>query len=216
MNLYEILDDADGRITNISLRHEKIRWLNQIQRKVFRTINIPSSANIKTVDGQKLYALATDFPTDRIYRLTVDSVEYPYRRLDQATVAYFYYILLTQLGLEPAPSEDDLDIWIFYNKRPVDLCDNLTDAQIDALTDVALQAVTPELPVDYHELYVFALCEKIAKAKEDVTLANNYVSDYNKLLTDMTLQLMNQQPEYPDTRDVMPRTWKSMEDPEVS
>lgn len=208
MNLLEILQDTDGRVANVLARSEKVRWLNQIQRRVFRNVNIPMTLYLETIAGQTVYPLDPDFPTDRIYRVTVDNVEYPYRRLDQPQGRRFYYLLLNHLAIEPMPMEDGLGIWVFYNKRPLELLDGLTTAEIEALTDEELQEVIPELPVDYHELYVLGLCEKIAKAKEDVPLANNYVGDFNKLLAEMILQLMNQQPEYPATRDVNRRGWR--------
>ena len=44
-------------------------------------------------------------------------------------------------------------------------------------------SATPDAPSEFHWTYILALCERIAKAMNDVPLANNYANDYRGQLS---------------------------------
>jgi hypothetical protein len=63
-------------------------------------------------------------------------------------------------------------VYIYYPKRPA------------AFTTGDL-TVSPDIPTDYHDLYVWGLAEWVAKINYDLPRANNYETEFERLLQEM-------------------------------
>lgn len=190
----EIIQDVDERMPNRFSVETKIRWINSFQRRIFRKLDIPAVYSFKTQANVAIYPLPESCDIDLIEEVVYDDVHIPYKSLQEEAVGTFYYSVAGQIGIYPTPTEANKLVTIFYKKRPKKLSVDNIDEEI------------PELHEDYHELIKLYLFITIAKSREDAELANAYTYDFNELLMDLQMDLIEKEPEYPGTQDVMKGT----------
>ncbi|MEG0450710.1 MAG: hypothetical protein RR595_12715, partial [Lysinibacillus sp.] len=79
---------------------------------------------------------------------------------------------------------DDDTNKLLLSPRPTLSGEGLVLYRKQAETTFLLSNLTarPDAPSKYHFAYILGLCERIAKTMNDVTLANNYASDYRNQL----------------------------------
>lgn len=63
-------------------------------------------------------------------------------------------------------------IYLYYAPSPIEFTDTYLSAE-------------PQIPRDYHQYFVWRLAEYVAKARQDVLLANNFKADADELLVQM-------------------------------
>jgi hypothetical protein len=172
MNLQTIIDEADVRIPNAFSSDQKVDWLNEVNYEFFDIIKIPKTASI-TLDGiTNQFSVPVDLREKNVRKVVVGSNYYRSMIYDDITAAFNYYTI------------DEATNKIVFTPKPpagnaVIVYDMLSTTPFVSTTLTA----SPVAPTEYHWLYVLGLCVRIAKAMNDVTLANNYESDYKNNLS---------------------------------
>jgi hypothetical protein len=182
MTLQEILEDVDGRVANVISTSQKVKWINQIQRQLFRDYPLPEGVRwFLTVPGLAFYELPEDCVEGRITHVVVGQKEYPYRESYEPSTQKFWNIVSGTLFLNPVP-DDQYDVFVYYRRRPKDL----SESDLNSV---------PNLPEDYHELLVLGCAKRVAQAQRDVELANNFEMDFRELVARAAKDLKKQRVE---------------------
>lgn len=169
MNLQEILEDIDLEVPNSFTPAQKVRWINQTLRRLFRRFTLPDQVDkFQTTANVAFYPLPANCPQDRITSVTVDNVPFKYKGGDEEAPYSFYTFVQGQFMLRPIPDKV-VDVMVFYSPSPKDLVE----------TDLT---VAPDFPGDYHRLLVLGAAIECAKRIPDVTMANNLTADYMELI----------------------------------
>jgi len=180
LTLQQIVDMADSRVPNTQSNSDKVAFLDQLQRKLYRIFRFPNEIEkLETVADQAFYTLPDYIQLPRIKNVVVTDSdgsnprEYEYRGHDETLKYYCYFTFETpderMIGLYPEPSETGRLILITFEDGPN------TFSSTDMTT-------VPRFFKDYHMLFVYGLCAELAKIQNDVVLANNYQRDYDELL----------------------------------
>lgn len=171
----EIIADADVRVPNPFGVDQKIAWLNEINNEFFEIVKIPATASFVTVSGQDSYPLSGNIRTRNIFDVVVGTERFRSLLFDNIIrPGMNYYDFNEQTGtltLMPAPSRDGLVGRVRYYKVPG-----------VSFTSSNYISTEPDSPKEFHWIYVLGLCERIAKAQQDVRLAQNFEQDYHAAL----------------------------------
>lgn len=173
MQLSAIIAEADVRVPNPFGDPQKVMWLNEINNEFFDVVKIPKVVTFTTAAGTPAYATAADVRGKNITAVRVGKGLYPSFLYEQVPPGQNYHLFddtSTQITLSPAPTQALIPGIVRYNR-----------ISTSTFTSTAL-TVEPDAPTEYHWVYILGLCERIAKAIPDVTLANNYAADYLKNL----------------------------------
>jgi hypothetical protein len=186
----QLLTDIDIRVPNVFTTDQKIEWINEIQREIFKYMALIDTTFVTTVIDTFRYLLPSDIRVDLIKSVEVSSdliitadtsfTPYTFKGFNEEFDGTNYFDALENyIGLYPVPVATGYKIQILYEKRPI------------ALSSSNLSQV-PELTEDYHNLLKYYCCSVIAKSghNPDVQLTNNYMSDYNMLFLKMQKDLM--------------------------
>lgn len=169
MKLQDILDDIDSEVPNTFTTKQKLRWINDVQRRLYRRFTLPDRVDrFQTTAGVAFYPLPENCPQDRITAITVGNIPYRYKGGGERATCQFYTFVQGQIMLYPTP-DAMADGLIYFAPSPKDLDENV-------LTDI------PEFPEDYHRLLVLGAAIECAKRLPDVTMANNLTTDYEELI----------------------------------
>ena len=190
LTLRKIVDMADKRVPNTETDTEKVEFLDQLQRQLYRKIEIPEKIEkIITVVDTSLYTLPSYIVPNRIKSITItdsdglNPVNYEYRGDGQEVVYNCYYIINGEssntLGIYPTPTEAGIMIISFMDSPNTLDSGNMT--------------TVPRFFDDYQMLFVYKLAAELAKLQHDVDLANNYESEYNDLLKE-SIKEINYEP----------------------
>lgn len=200
--LQQLLTDIDLRMPNSFTQANKIDWLNEVQREVFRELGIQDILEFDTVANMPFYDLtdlAQNIEFEMIKSLTVDNTNYDPADLNQEAKYNIFYKVLDynnsetpKIGIYPTPTKSDLKIRIFYERRPT------------LLTASALTAV-PDLKEDYQSILKYGVWIIIAESMDDITKANNYTLKYNAELKRIKQEKYEKMAKYPCTIDVIPK-----------
>lgn len=194
MDLQRILDEIDTYCPNTFTQAEKINYVNDIQRKVFREMAIQDIVTWNTIKGVPIYDLynpADNQPIefDMIRGVTIDNINYQYADIWAEAKGYIYYNPLPgKIGLFPTPGTDDLIAYVFYEKRP----------KILTASDLLVE---PELRADWHEILIHGVVAIIANMQDDLIKSNNARLEYNTMMSDI-MQQKYEKGGYPVTKNV--------------
>jgi hypothetical protein len=168
MQLKEILSDVNLLVPNSINDQSKVRWLNQVQRQMYRDYAFPiTSQHFETEPGRSLYLLPDNCDRDRIINVVVGDREYTYKSVDQDAGSYCYTIIEDQLWLYPTPSTWT-DAYLNFKPRPRDLRVDMQDAK-------------PDFPEDFHELLVLGVALRVARASQNPQLTRELQGDFDAL-----------------------------------
>lgn len=198
-----LLDDINLRYRNTFTTAQKIVWMNEEQRELFETLELDSVPfSFLTVAGQYLYPIPNGVEKDRIkvitYQInTTDYAEVPFKENDNNQFVsgneLFYTILENNFYFNiPTVPIDDRTIYIYLDSQPEDISSTVLN-------------VEPSVPKRYQELLKLGTLKRIASARKDVAMYNNYDSDYQNKVLDMEMKMALQVPEYHSPIDMMPR-----------
>lgn len=198
MTLQQLLDDINLRYRNTFTDAQKVAWMNQVQRQIFS--QVPHEATpytFPTVDSQAWYPLPADCRPNKIRKVEIETAtandfdELPFRAIDDRVnrTDSFYSLVQQTMYLNPVPdgATAGRDIFIYYYKSPTELSST-------ALT------VTPDLETEYQELLILGTLERIAGARKDVVMKNNYADDYAVLFAEYKREFYDNSP--PRTRQI--------------
>lgn len=172
MNLQTIIDEADIRVPNAFPADQKIDWLNEVNYEFFDVVKMPKVFTANADGVLTTFTLPTEAREKNIRKVVAGSNYYRSMIYEDITASFNYYTVddTTQvMTMTPKPPAGKL-IVVFDKMGVVPfISTNLT--------------VLPDAPVEYHWLYVLGLCVRIAKAMNDVNLANNYENDFKNNLS---------------------------------
>lgn len=171
MNLQQIIDEADIRVPNAFPADQKIDWLNEVNYEFFDVVKIPKTASVVTDGTATQFTVPTDVREKNVRKVVVGSNFYRSMIYEDITASMNYYTIdETNNKIIFTPKPPAGNAVIVYDKMGVTpfVSTNLT--------------VAPDAPIEYHWLYVLGLSVRIAKANNDVVLANNYENDYKNNL----------------------------------
>jgi hypothetical protein len=172
MNIQLIIDEADTRIPNAFSTAQKVDWLNEVNFEFFDIVKIPKAYSSTANGSTSTFTLPTDAREKNIRKVVVGSNYYRSMAYEDITAAFNYFTLddATQI-MTTTPAPPSGPIVVVYDRV------SGTSFTSGNLT------VSPDAPTEYHWIYVLGLCTRIAKAMNDVVLANNYDADYKNNLS---------------------------------
>jgi len=189
MTLQEILDDVDSRIANSVSISKKVKWINLVQRQLFRDYPLPEAIDrFNTVPNLAVYPLPNDCAEDRITNVTVGGDKYDYQSPNEEAHGQFWTIIVGQLMIYPTPTSVK-EVMLYYRPRHNELSENNLDE-------------VPNFPEDYHELLVYGCAERVAQVQRDVDMVNNFAASFAELAEKARRKFKKQQP-----RRVIARRW---------
>ncbi len=186
----EIIDDIDVRTPNGFTHAEKVNWINDVIKKVYRHAGIKGIYDFTLETTTVLNSVSTNIKMQKIERVLVsdstaiadidaDTVwqTYKFSAPENELTGYKYYkpnreecpsTDLDKIGFYPASTEGYV-ARIYYDKVPDKIGTDTTDS-----------TTIPELKEDYHDIIKYGTMEIIATAgiNPDVSLRNNYHMEY--------------------------------------
>ncbi|MBB6694377.1 hypothetical protein H7B90_23555 [Cohnella xylanilytica] len=202
-----ILDDVDLRYRNTFTEQQKLIWFNEEQQELFDVLELDSPPYaFVTVAGENFYPFPDQFDFSKIKTVTmqIDStlsnppyVEIPFNRNDfdvDSSWNYWYTIVADAFYLYYAGGVPDAKtIYIYCEADPGQVTtDNIN--------------VSPDIPTKYQEILKLGILKRIAMARKDVLMYDNYNADYEQKIQEVLWQRKLKEPEWMQPTDVMPRT----------
>ncbi len=169
MLLKEILLDANLLVPNTLSDEYKVRWLNEIQGQLYRDFTFPDiSLAFTTEAGKNFYVLPTDCSRERITSVIVDETHYEYRTIDQNITEYCWTIMDDRdLFLYPAPTQN-VTAFLNYRPRPQNM-------------SIDMQEEKPDFAEDFHEVLVYGIAVRIARALQNTNRAIELKATFDEL-----------------------------------
>lgn len=202
----QILDDVKLRYKHTFTTDQVLVWGNDEQRELFEILELDSVPfSFSTVKDQYLYPIPRGVEKDRIKVMTIQIgpasnpyfVEMPFKENDNRQFArawdHWYTILENNFYINtPSAPTDGQTIYIYLDQQPEDMASNNLSAE-------------PAVPVRYQELLKLGLLKRVAEARKDVVMRNNYDAEYADKLSQMQEKMSLQVPEYHTPIDTLPR-----------
>ncbi|WP_421136156.1 hypothetical protein, partial [Staphylococcus warneri] len=193
----DIMNDINLRYRNTFTTAQKLVWLNEEQRELFDVLEIDSQPYaFVTVKGNNYYPFPEEFDFTKIKVVSMQIntsspnpafKELPFRRNDDDVFAPsgpWYTIVSNAMFLEyPGGVPDGMTVYIYCDADPA----NITESTID---------YPPELPVKYHEILKLGVLKRIAGARKDIVMRNNYDMEYQEKITDVLWDKKLEEPEF--------------------
>lgn len=201
--IQQLLDDINLRYRNTFTPAQKIVWMNDEQNELFEILEIDSVPyGFSTVVDQFLYPIDSEIDVDRIKQLTIqvndtspaDFVDLPFKRTtDEVNVEDYWYTLVERNFYVNVPSGavNDRAVYIYLDSQTIDIDSNLLN-------------VEPAIPKRYQEILKFGVLKRIAAARKDVIMVNNFDATYQQMVLEVEWKMKMNTPEFPTAIDVMP------------
>lgn len=176
MKLKDILTEVDLLVDNALSLEQKIGFINQIQRQLYRDYPLPAVTYLfYTIRDQTLYDLPEDCKEDRIIALFVDSQEYEYKTQTDFNHYKSFTVLNGMLFIQPTPKLS-AEAYLNYYASPTDL--TITDMENE-----------PKFPDDYHEILVLGCAKKVALIAKEYKVAEQLEIRYQTLAREADVKL---------------------------
>lgn len=201
----QILSDIDLRYRNTFTVDQKLVWLNEEQRELFDVLELDSPPYaFTTVADSNEYPFPQDFDVSKIKTVTYqfndaahpDYVELDFIRNDDdqyAPIGPWYTIVSNAMFLfVPDGVPADRTVYIYCDSDP------------DIVTVNTLN-VPPSLPNKFQELLKLGTLKRIAAARKDVQMQNNYSNDYEQKIADILWEKKLSEPEWIQPIDTQPK-----------
>nr|WP_221469323.1 hypothetical protein [Cohnella nanjingensis] len=171
--------------------------MNEEQRELFDVLELDSPPyTFQTVADQNFYPFPSQFDVTKIKTVTfqmndstngISFVEVPFVRNDDRQFAPhspWYTITSNAMFLYvPDKMPSDRQVYIYLDSDPTEITsDNLSSM--------------PDLPTKFHELLKLGVLVRIAEARKDVIMQNNYYATYKEKLDDILWQRKLAEPEW--------------------
>lgn len=191
-----ILDDINLRYRNTFTTAQVLVWFNEEQRELFDVLELDSAPyNFLTVLDENFYPFPDQFDTTKIkvvtYQMDDTTVpnyqEIPFKRNDDnqyGSSDVWYTIIADALYLYvPDSVPADRNVYIYTDSDP----DEVTTANVSS---------APNLPTKYQEILKLGVLKRIAGARKDIQMRNNYDVEYQQKIDDVLLQRKLKEPEF--------------------
>ena len=198
-----ILNDVDLRYRNTFTTSQKLVWMTEEQNELFEILEIDSApVNFPLQTDVQFYPIPSGVDIDRIKTVSIqvnDSTDAPeFRQLpfrmndDNSYATGLYYTIVGESFFIPHGTVDDRQIYIYMDTPPEDI----TTADLSN---------EPGVPVRYQEILKLGVLKRIAMARKDTQMYNNYTADYEQKIADLEWKMRMQEPEFRAQVDMMPR-----------
>lgn len=201
-----ILTDINLRYRNTFTDPQKVVWMNEEQVELFELFELETTPySFLTVANTKIYPIPSGVEVEKIKVMNIqinDSspptfAELPYKRNDDKQEVfydeYFYTIVQNNFFIN-VPGD-----MVAY--RNVYIYADLSDTDINP----SVLSVEPATPTKYQEILKLGTLKRIAQARKDVIMANNYESERNEKIENFMWAIKMNEPEFSTPIDVMPR-----------
>lgn len=205
-SIQNLLNDIDLRYKNTFTTDQKLVWMNEEQRELFETLEVDSVPfSFSLVADQYLYPIPNGVEKDRIKVMTI--------QVNDQTPASFEEIPFIENNNNREAFEDQYWYTIVENNfyintpsTPVDgrLIYIYLDAQPEDLSSTALN-IEPSVPIRYQELLKLGTLKRIAAARKDTQMYNNYDAEYQQKIADLEWKMKMQEPEFITPTSTLPR-----------
>ena len=170
MTLEEILQEVDIRVSNTVSRDTKVRWVNQIQKRLYRVFRYPPSYyEFQTVPQQADYPLPADCAEDQILDIIYDGSSIPrFSPGHRIPGQYSWSIYAGFLRIQPTP----------IMAVPV------TIVYVPKYTDLSNDEDVSKLPEDFHEILVVGCAARVAQASDNPQLASSLSQEFTQMVSE--------------------------------
>lgn len=193
----DLLSDIDLRYRNTFTTPQKLVWINEEQRELFDVLEIDSQPYaFVTVENNNYYPFPDgfDFTKIKVVSMQMDASspdptfrEVPFKRNDDNVFAPqgpWYAIVSNTMFLDyPGGVPDGMNVYIYCDADPTDV----TEATIN---------LEPGLPVKYQEILKLGVLKRIAGARKDIVMRNNFDMEYQEKIADVLWMRRAKEPEF--------------------
>lgn len=197
-----ILDDVNLRYRNSFTTEQKLIWLNEEQRELFDILELDSPPyTFQTVAGENFYPFPDQFDVTKIKTVTYqvsdtaqqNYLEVPFLRNDdrQGVLSGPWYSIVSDAMYLDVGGDvpDGRNVYIYTDSDPIEV----TTANISS---------APDLPTKYQELLKLGVLKRIAQARKDIVMQNNYAAEYEQKISDVLWERKLKEPEWTSPIDV--------------
>lgn len=209
--IQQLLDDINLRYRNTFTPAQKIVWMNDVQNDLFEVLEIESVPyGFDTVKSQFIYPIDPEIDIDRIKVMTIqvdDATtpsfeELPYKRNDNNQYAnewdYWYSLVENNFYINiPGGAVNNRAVYIYLDSAA-------TEISVDSLN------IEPATPKRYQELLKLGTLKRIAAARKDTLMRNNYDAEYQEKLDDVQWKMKMAEPEWITPIDVLPKSSRNV------
>lgn len=207
-NVNDIMSDINLRYRNTFTNAQKLVWLNEELRELFDVLEIDSPPYaFQTVKGNNLYPFPDGFDETKIkvVSMQINTTspqpqyrEVPFKRNDDDIFAPggpWYTIVSNVMFLDyPGGVPDGMTVYVYCDAEPTEV----TEATMN---------LECELPKKYQEILKLGVLKRIAGARKDIIMRNNYDLEYQEKITDVLWERKLEEPEF--TQPSAPPFWNS-------
>lgn len=201
----QLLDDIDLRYRNTFTTAQKLVWFNEEQRELFDVLELDSAPYTFTTElDENFYPFPDQFDVTKIKVVTYQMddtddpnyIEVPFKRNDDNQYAGYsvWYTIASDafyLYVDDSVPADRI-VYIYTDSDP----DEVTTANVSS---------APNLPTKYQEILKLGVLKRIAGARKDIQMRNNYDMEYQQKIDDVLWQRRLKEPEFISPVDMMPR-----------
>lgn len=199
-----LLTDINLRYRNTFTLAQKLVWLNEEKRELFDVLEIESLPYaFQTVAGIDLYPLPSGFDPTKIrtvtYQINDDNTyrEVPVLVNDDNSYTSqqdtWYAIMAGNMLLNiPGGTVEGRNVYIFLSSDSTDVMEATAGNELD-------------LPVKYQEILKLGVLERIAAARKDIVMKNNYAAEKEQKISELMWSRKMQEPEWTTVQDAMPQ-----------
>lgn len=206
----QILADIDLRYRNTFTQAQKLVWLNEEQRELFDILELDSPPyTFETVADENFYPFPDGFDITKIKVVTYqnndaddpDYIEIPFKRNDDnqyGSYNYPWYTVTSDAMYLYVPDEvpADRNVYVYCDSDPTEV----TTSNVSS---------APDLPTRYQEILKLGILKRIAGARKDIQMRNNYDMEYQQKIEDVMWLKRLKEPEWISPIDVIPHAGSS-------
>lgn len=203
-----ILNDIDLRYRNTFTTAQKLVWMTEEQNELYEILEIDSApVNFPLQTDVQFYPIPAGVDIDRIKTVSIqvnDSLDNPeFTQLpfkpndDNSYAGGLYYTIVGESFFIPNEAAvDDRQIYIYMDTPSSDI----TTADLSS---------EPGVPVRYQEMLKLGVLKRIAMARKDTQMYNNYTADYEQKIADIEWKMKMNEPEFRSPVNMMPKHGRS-------
>lgn len=201
-----LLTDIDLRYRNTYTAAQKCVWMNDEQNEIFNLFKIDIGAvNFPLVADVQFYDIPTEI--DDIEQIRTATIQIN----DDATYPEFVQLDYKRDGNSVSADVNDYWYSIIGDSLYINVPGGaVTDRQVYFYLDGAAEAITSgtsnvSVPTKYLEILKLGTLKRIAAARKDIQMRNNYENERMQIIDDMLWTAQMSEPEFTSPADVMPR-----------
>lgn len=204
--IQHLIDDIKLRYRHTFTTDQVLVWMNDELRQLYEIFQIESPPYaFTTVKDVFFYPIPADMDKDRIKVVTIqvnDQVppmfqQLEFKRNDDEIRAdlweNWYTIIENNFYINVVGgTQDNRTVYVYYDARPQEVSSsNLS--------------IEPPIPSRFHEVLKIGVLKRIAAARKDIVMRNNYDAEYQEFIRDYEWRMKMSEPEFVQPADMLPR-----------